>query len=106
MEEGGVRKKREETRHVDDGILYGDLTLDSVTMEIHQNAVSRLIIPHDDKSAQYQQHLPRGGGLLIAMQILKRNGTCGRRSIGVRDGAMPGGKERSDESFSSGFGFR
>jgi hypothetical protein len=74
-------------------------------MEIHQNAVSRLIIPLVDKSAQYRQHLP-GGGLLIAKQVLKRNGTCCQRSIGVRDRAMPGGKEQSDESTSSGFGSR
>jgi hypothetical protein len=41
MEKGGV-SKRKETRNVDDGALHGDSTLDSVTLEVHQNAVSGL----------------------------------------------------------------
>jgi hypothetical protein len=41
MEEGGVGE-RKEARHVNDGALYGDSTLNSVTLEIYQNAVSGL----------------------------------------------------------------
>jgi hypothetical protein len=99
MEEGGV-SKREETRHVNHGALYGDSTLDSVNMEIHQDDVSRIIIPYVDKSAQYQKHLPRGG-VIDCHASPEEKWNCCLQSIRVRDGAMPGGKEQSDESFSS-----